>query len=374
MGDLERPVALPEASSSPYQEYSLNRAAEWCYENGLVCTPILAEYLAREAATKAAPSISPAPPAVLPGGPTRPLVNTVSDDPEVIRGPHGFSFTYSPTTLPASQEPEAFDPSKHPEWIARIEEFQRVGLEMERARLADPMPDPDVLTVGEMIKFITFLSRTPMEWLANPIIGQQYNRRDVVLLASPGWKAFLDWKDRARLHRLSRLEAAERLRDEVGERTAMLTREIESMPLMDAVRLLEQPGNPAGPTGPSPSGNRGLGRPSGHRRPMGSRPPPNRPGRLRDECQAAGVKARGSLAPPSLEAPDLVTLNQAAGLVHKSKRTLERYKTVGKLPAPAVEGGGGKADLYDWKVLGPWLESKFGIRQPKVFPANRRHR
>src|SRR5215213_6136420 len=38
------------------------------------------------------------------------------------------------------------------------------------------------------------------------------------------------------------------------------------------------------------------------------------------------------------EAPDLVTLNQAAGIVHRSKRSLERYKTQGKLPDPAVEG------------------------------------
>ncbi len=43
---------------------------------------------------------------------------------------------------------------------------------------------------------------------------------------------------------------------------------------------------------------------------------------------------------------DLVTLDQAAGMVHKSKRTLEREKTKGTLPPPSVEGGGGKADLY----------------------------
>jgi hypothetical protein len=66
-------------------------------------------------------------------------------------------------------------------------------------------------------------------------------------------------------------------------------------------------------------------------------------------------------------------LNQAAGIVHRSKRTLERYKTTGKLPAPAVEGGGGKPDFYDWKVMRPWLESEFGIKLPEVFPANRRH-
>jgi hypothetical protein len=70
---------------------------------------------------------------------------------------------------------------------------------------------------------------------------------------------------------------------------------------------------------------------------------------------------------------DLVTLDQAAAMAHSSKRTLERYKEKGELPAPAVPRGGGRADLYDWKVMGPWLESTFSIKQPAVFPANRRH-
>ena len=73
------------------------------------------------------------------------------------------------------------------------------------------------------------------------------------------------------------------------------------------------------------------------------------------------------------ELPDLVTLTQAAAMVHRNKRTLERYKTKGTLPAPAVEGGGGKPDLYDWSVLRPWLEQTFGIKLPETHPANRRN-
>ena len=69
---------------------------------------------------------------------------------------------------------------------------------------------------------------------------------------------------------------------------------------------------------------------------------------------------------------DLVTLNQAAGIVHRSKRTLERYKTKGELPAPLHEGGGGMADLYDWKILRLWLMERFGMNLPDIFPANRR--
>ena len=37
---------------------------------------------------------------------------------------------------------------------------------------------------------------------------------------------------------------------------------------------------------------------------------------------------------------DLVTLDQAAVMIHRSKRTLERFKTKGTLPSPIVAGGG----------------------------------
>lgn len=82
--------------------------------------------------------------------------------------------------------------------------------------------------------------------------------------------------------------------------------------------------------------------------------------------------APSGIEAPLDEYPDLVTLDQAAALVHKSKRTLERCKTKGKLPSPAVEGGGGRADLYAWETMGPWLEATFGIRQPTRPPAARR--
>ncbi|GAC1473484.1 MAG: hypothetical protein NVSMB9_22180 [Isosphaeraceae bacterium] len=73
---------------------------------------------------------------------------------------------------------------------------------------------------------------------------------------------------------------------------------------------------------------------------------------------------------PGAQWQDLVTLDQAASMVHTSKRTLERYKTKGTLPAPVVEGGGGRADRYLWSTIGPWLEEKFGIKQPAKYPAN----
>jgi hypothetical protein len=70
----------------------------------------------------------------------------------------------------------------------------------------------------------------------------------------------------------------------------------------------------------------------------------------------------------SIELPDLVTLDQAASLVHKTKRALEYYKTKGSLPAPYTEGSGGKAALYDWRTLRPWLTDQFGMPLPEKFP------
>ena len=87
--------------------------------------------------------------------------------------------------------------------------------------------------------------------------------------------------------------------------------------------------------------------------------------------RALAVFERASDAPVD-DTPDLVTLAQAAAMAHRTKRALEYYKTKGTLPTPSVEGGGGQADLYDWKTIGPWLESTFGVKQPGRFPASRR--
>jgi hypothetical protein len=67
---------------------------------------------------------------------------------------------------------------------------------------------------------------------------------------------------------------------------------------------------------------------------------------------------------------DLVTLNQIAGIVKRQKRSLEKYKAKGSLPAPIVGGGGGKPDLWDWKAIRPWLESEFKMTLPEKFPGN----
>jgi hypothetical protein len=74
---------------------------------------------------------------------------------------------------------------------------------------------------------------------------------------------------------------------------------------------------------------------------------------------------------PDIDQPDLVTLDQCAAIVHQSKRSLERDKTAGTLPAPSHEGGGGKAALYDWRVMRPYLAERFPAYAnylPEKFP------
>jgi len=90
------------------------------------------------------------------------------------------------------------------------------------------------------------------------------------------------------------------------------------------------------------------------------------------EALADSEAPEGENKPPEAlaELPDLVTLDQAAAAAHTSKRTLERHKTEGTLPDPVREGGGGRAALYDWKVMRPWLTENFGIILPERFPAN----
>ena len=65
-----------------------------------------------------------------------------------------------------------------------------------------------------------------------------------------------------------------------------------------------------------------------------------------------------------------VTLRQMAAIVNKSKRTLERLYQNGKLPAPAVEGGKGKAYEWRWSDIKPILETQYDRQLPKTFPSD----
>ena len=71
------------------------------------------------------------------------------------------------------------------------------------------------------------------------------------------------------------------------------------------------------------------------------------------------------------ELDDLVTLDQAAAMVHRSKRSLQRHVHKGDLPKADIKGGFGKASRWYWSNLRPSLEKLFVPDLPKKFPYSR---
>jgi len=67
----------------------------------------------------------------------------------------------------------------------------------------------------------------------------------------------------------------------------------------------------------------------------------------------------------------LVTLQQAAPFVNRSKRTLERLKKRKGFPRPRIVGGGGKPHEYVWSELRTFLVAYYGRGLPETFPAQR---
>lgn len=65
-----------------------------------------------------------------------------------------------------------------------------------------------------------------------------------------------------------------------------------------------------------------------------------------------------------------VTLQQAAPLVGKSKRTLERWAKDDQFPLPEVQGTGGTASYWRWSVLRVYLQTRTGLALPERHPAD----
>jgi len=64
-----------------------------------------------------------------------------------------------------------------------------------------------------------------------------------------------------------------------------------------------------------------------------------------------------------------IDLDQAAALVNRSKRSLQRR--LGQMPPPAIRGKGGKKSEWIWSDLRPWLEKEFSRKLPDVPPHHR---
>ncbi len=92
------------------------------------------------------------------------------------------------------------------------------------------------------------------------------------------------------------------------------------------------------------------------------------------EALTAGKAPEGEYksAEAPAEVPELVTLDQAAALVNRSARTLERYKKRG-LPRPFVLGGGGKPHEYRLDEMREWLQKTFKRPIPEATIQRFRH-
>jgi hypothetical protein len=93
-----------------------------------------------------------------------------------------------------------------------------------------------------------------------------------------------------------------------------------------------------------------------------------RPGELQAVAGAGAVaELRGGAGGGNHEY--LITLQQAAAMVSRSKKTLERRKADdAKFPMPRVAGGGGKPDEYAWPEMRLYLEEQFDRKLPEHFP------
>jgi hypothetical protein len=87
---------------------------------------------------------------------------------------------------------------------------------------------------------------------------------------------------------------------------------------------------------------------------------------LHARIEGESLKAVETLGAALVEC--FVTLQQAAAIVSRSKRTLEKHKAT--MPVPRISDGGGKPDEWAWSELRPWLEQYSGRTLPERFPAN----
>jgi hypothetical protein len=88
----------------------------------------------------------------------------------------------------------------------------------------------------------------------------------------------------------------------------------------------------------------------------------------------ANTAPEGAVVARPDAAPDCyVTLDKMAAMVDRSKRTLEKLQTRQQtpLPAPDVEGGGGRPHEWKWSNIRLWLEKEFGRVMPEQFPSDR---
>ncbi len=191
------------------------------------------------------------------------------------------------------------------------------------------------------------------------------------------WTLFFRWSGLAREAGLTEIDRTNVYTDDVLDQVQPFWEghEIAYRSLyQDGIRLGEAIGYPLEDTGrapfddaPDPSDNAPVMTPPPA---IGDAAAPSRNGRATEGNGTGATNGQDIEAPAGL--PDLVTLDQAAALVNRSARTLERYKKRG-LPRPFVLGGGGKPHEYPLNEMREWLQKTFKRPIPEVAIARYRH-
>jgi hypothetical protein len=80
---------------------------------------------------------------------------------------------------------------------------------------------------------------------------------------------------------------------------------------------------------------------------------------------AAGAKVGAAVQPRSDESKiQYVSYSVMAAMVGKSKKTLDRWQKKEPLPMPAIEGGKGRPNEYEYQAVREWLERHSTRRMP----------
>jgi hypothetical protein len=120
---------------------------------------------------------------------------------------------------------------------ALFEECRRAEAELAEARARDPLPDPDRLTVGEMMDVLRVMEGAYALIGTSKIFFEQYHRRERLLGENPGFKAFKRWANSV-LGTHPTSEAAEEFLSRLARQIQGTFEEAREMRLLDAVELL----------------------------------------------------------------------------------------------------------------------------------------
>jgi hypothetical protein len=113
--------------------------------------------------------------------------------------------------------------------------------ERAEARRLDRLPDPECVTVDESINILRVHAAVMPQIGLDAKVFDQYQRRDWLIGASPGFRALKRWVECNGIPGLL-IDAAQEFRRQLCKRLSKDHEEVAGIPLLDAVLMLENGG------------------------------------------------------------------------------------------------------------------------------------